>query len=62
MSLLDTLNSWARTILKDKQVEYRVRWSAEPRVGTVRKVTDTLIWVGCFVYSHSDITAMREVS
>lgn len=62
MTVFDDLHDRVeRPKLKDKQVEYRVRWDATLRAGTIRKVTDTIIWIGCHCYSHSDLTIMREI-
>lgn len=53
---------WMGDALVGHHVVYRVRWSDEDRVGTIRRVTVSLIWIGCHCYSHTDLTDMREVN
>lgn len=63
MSLFDDLrmSQFSRRSLAGKHITYRVRWAPhEKRSGTISRVSDTTIWVGCFCFSHSDIVAMRE--
>jgi len=46
---------------KGDKVFYRVRWDmADLRVGTIGKIGDNTIWIGCHCLSHSDVKFMRH--
>ncbi len=61
MSLSKLRSALERRKLKGKKVIYRVRWSDEDRGGTITRVSDMTIWIGCFVYNHKDLTALEEI-
>lgn len=53
---------FSRKSLEGKKVYYRVRWAPhEERVGTIARVKDFVLWLGCACLHHDDIVSMREV-
>ena len=60
--MMHQLSSWNRDSLKGKQVRFTVRWGEDERVGTIGRITATVVWIGCSVFSHSDLTSMREAN
>lgn len=61
MDLLSQLNGWNRDKLDGKKVHYRVRWSDELRRGTISRVKDLTVFIGCECLHHDDLVFMREV-
>ena len=59
--MLEILHSTSRGELKDRHVVYRVRWDREnERYGTVGRIGNSTLWIGCACFSHGDVVAMRE--
>lgn len=63
MNLLDRLrSSWLRKNLEGKLVHYRVRWApGEERQGTISRMKDSTLFIGCFCFHHDDIVALSKV-
>lgn len=61
--LLDHLHKqWQRQSLDGKRVHYRVRWAPDDlRFGTIARVKDLTLFIGCFCFSHTDIVSMTEI-
>ena len=62
MSLLSQLRDWSRNKLAGRKVHYRVRWAPEAlRAGTISRVKDTTLFIGCECLHHDDLVSLVEV-
>lgn len=61
--MIDHLRSpWLRKKLDGKKVHYRVRWAPdELRQGTIARVKDKTLFVGCACLHHDDLVSLVEV-